>query len=158
MNWQKAVKTISMNFAVWLRIPRKNWFLKKKKMKSVSEQKQSTPKIAPSFGPNEKPELLKMMLFTLIFCMQWYYNVLFIEKKNIGKAGLKVILNCVQLRWPAKQIIAWPRLISDQSKCWNIAIKFYYKTLIYYWHSESRKMRSSDGISFAFSKFIPAST
>ena len=156
MNWQKAVKTISMNFAVWLRIPRKNWFLKKKKMKSVSEQKQSTPKIAPSFGPNEKPELLKMMLFTFLYAV--ILQRIIYWKKNIGKAGLKVILNCVQLRWPAKQIIAWPRLISDQSKCWNIAIKFYYKTLIYYWHSESRKMRSSDGISFAFSKFIPAST
>lgn len=58
-----------MNFAVWLRIPRKNWFLKKKKMKSVSEQKQSTPKIAPSFGPNEKPELLKMMLFTFLYAV-----------------------------------------------------------------------------------------
>ena len=156
MNWQKAVKTISMNFAVWLRIPRKNWFLKKKKMKSVSEQKQSTPKIAPSFGPNEKPELLKMMLFTFLYAV--ILQRIIYWKKNIGKAGLKVILNCVQLRWLAKQIIAWPRLISDQSKCWNIAIKFYYKTLIYYWHSESCEMRSSDGISFAFSKFIPAST
>lgn len=58
-----------MNFAVWLRIPRKNWFLKKKKMKSVSEQKQSTPKIAPSFGRNEKPELLKMMLFTFLYAV-----------------------------------------------------------------------------------------
>lgn len=38
-------------------------------MKSVSEQKQSTPKIAPSFGRNEKPELLKMMLFTFLYAV-----------------------------------------------------------------------------------------
>lgn len=84
-----------MNFAVWLRIPRKNWFLKKK-MKSVSEQKQSTPKVAPSFGPNEKPETVKIVVIHIFVCSDTT-NVLFIEKKNIGKAGLKVILNCGQL-------------------------------------------------------------
>ena len=49
--------------------PKKKLVPEKKKMKSVSEQKQSTPKIAPSFGPNEKPELLKMMLFTFLYAV-----------------------------------------------------------------------------------------
>ena len=67
-----------MNFAVWLRIPRKNWFLKKKKRKSVSEQKQSTPKIAPSFGPF----ILFIFLYAVI--LQTYY--LLKEKYWQGRA------------------------------------------------------------------------
>lgn len=76
-----------MNFAVWLRIPRKNWFLKKK-MKSVSEQKQSTPKIAPSFGPNEKPETVKIVVIHIFVCSDTT-NVLFIEKKILARQGSK---------------------------------------------------------------------
>lgn len=74
-----------MNFAVWLRIPRKNWFLKKK-MKSVSQQKQSTPKIVPSFGPNEKLETVKNV-FIHIFVRSDTANILFIERKILARQG-----------------------------------------------------------------------
>lgn len=55
-------------------------------MKSVSEQKQSTPKIISSFGPNEKPELLKMSLLIFLYAviLQTYY--LLKEKYWQGRA------------------------------------------------------------------------
>ena len=50
-------------------------------MKSVSEQKQSTPKIAPSFGPNEKPETVKIVVIHIFVCSD-NTNVLFHWKKK----------------------------------------------------------------------------
>lgn len=75
-----------MNFAVWLRIPRKNWFLEEK-MKSVSERKQSTPKIVPSFGPHEKPQTVKNVF--IHFVCSHTANVLFIERKILARQGSK---------------------------------------------------------------------
>ena len=57
-------------------------------MKSVSEQKQSTPKIISSFGPNEKPETVKNV-FTHIFVRSDTANILFIERKILARQGSK---------------------------------------------------------------------
>ena len=55
-------------------------------MKSVSEQKQSTPKIAPSFGPNEKPETVKNVFIHIFVCSDTA-NILFIERKILARQG-----------------------------------------------------------------------
>lgn len=55
-------------------------------MKSVSQQKQSTPKIVPSFGPNEKLETVKNV-FIHISVRSDTANILFIERKILARQG-----------------------------------------------------------------------
>lgn len=62
-------------FCCLVKNPKKK-LVPEKKMKSVSEQKQSTPKIAPSFGPNEKPETVKIVVIHIFVCSD-NTNVLF---------------------------------------------------------------------------------
>ena len=64
-------------------------------MKSVSEQKQSTPKIAPSFGPNEKPETVKIVVIHIFVCSD-NTNVFSVQKLQAETKRGKYILagNC----------------------------------------------------------------
>lgn len=132
ISWtDKSCENHFHEFCCLVKNPKKKLVPEKKNEICVRTKTKYTKIRVPSFGPNEKPGTVKNVF--IHFVRSDTANVLFIERKNnIGKAGLKVILNCGQSCWPAKQVIAWPRLIFDQSKCWNIAIKFYYKTLIYY--------------------------
>ena len=73
-------------FCCLVKNPKKKLVPEKKKMKSVSQQKQSTPKIVPSFGPNEKLATVKNV-FIHIFVRSDTANILFIERKILARQG-----------------------------------------------------------------------
>lgn len=76
-----------MNFAVWLRIPRKNWFLKKKNEICVRTKTKYTKIRVPSFGPNEKPGTVKNVF--IHFVRSDTANILFTERKILARQGSK---------------------------------------------------------------------